>query len=147
MSKPRYDWWQYAIRIAEKWLSLLEQHNDLHQQSITPQLSGMPGGGSVSRAVEDVALRTLPGNLQREYDAARFALAEIMNKPEAGKRRDVLKLRFWDRTMTIAGAAMKVGYSERTARRICWQYVLAIGRGMEFLTDEEYRAALKADNN
>lgn len=147
MSKPRYDWWQYAIRIGEKWPMLQEQYTDLHQQAITPNMSGMPGGGSVSRAVEDVALRTLPGNMQKEYEAAVFALEEIMNKPEAGKQMQVVKLRFWDGTMTIAGAAMKVGYAERTARRICWRYILSIGRGMGFITDEEYRAALKSENN
>lgn len=147
MGKHRYDWWQYAIRIGEKWPALREQYSDLHQQSVTPSMSGMPGCGGLSRAVEDIAIRTLPGNLQREYDAAKFALAELMNKPEAAKRRDVVKLRYWDGTMTIAGAALRVGYAERTARRICWRYILAIGRGMDFITDEEYRAALKSDNN
>ena len=149
MSKRRtgYDWWQYAIRIAEKWPFLQEMYTDLHKQSITPNLSGMPCGGSVSRAVEDIAMRTLPGNLQKEYEAAEFSLSELMSKPEGAKRREVVKLRYWDGTMTIDGAAMNVGYSERTARRICWRYVLGIGRGMGFLTDEEYRAAIKADNN
>lgn len=146
MSKPRYDWWGYAIRIGKKWPELREQYTDLHRQSTTPNMSGMPGGGGTSRVVEDIALRTLPGNLQKEYDAAKFALSEIMNKPEAGKWRDVIKLRYWDETTTIAGAAIKVGYSERTARRICWRYILSIGRGMNFITDEEYQSALKADN-
>lgn len=147
MSKPRYDWWQYAIKIAEKWPLLREEYEDLHAQSVTPKLSGMPGGGGVSRAVEDIALRTLPGNKQREYDAARFALDEILRRPDAIRRREIVKLRYWDKTMTIAGAGMRVNFSERSARRICWRYILAIGCGMGFITKEEYLDVMRKDNN
>lgn len=147
MSKPRYDWWSYAIRIAEKWTELRDEYEDLHTQSLTANISGMPSCRNASRAVENVALRSLPKNRQKEYDAAMFAIKEIMRKPDADRKMEIIKLRYWDKTMTTAGAGMKVGYAERSARRTCWRYILAIGRGMEFISEEEYIKALRRDNN
>ena len=148
MSKPRYDWWSYAKRIAEKWEELKTEYDDLHKMPITPNMSGMPAGGNgADRSVENIALRTLPGIRQKEYDAARFALEEALRRPYKAKRKKIIKMVFWDRSMTIAGAGEKVGYAERTARRICWCYILAIGRGMDFITQNEYLEALKKENN
>lgn len=147
MSKPRYDWWGYARRIAEKWEQLRDEYEDLHRQSITANVSGMPTGNGVSRTIENIAIRALPGHKQKEYEAACFALSEVMKKPDVEKRISIIKMYYWRKTMTIAGAGMKVGYAERTARRICWQYILAIGRGLGYITDEEYQAAMKKDNN
>ena len=88
----------------------------------------------------------MPGHRQKEFEAASFALDQIRHQPDGDKREAIIRMYFWKKTMTIAGAGMRVGFAERTARRICWQYVLAIGKGMGYISTDEYREALGNDN-
>ena len=59
-------------------------------------------------------------------------------------RLGVVRLTIW-RTFNISGAAMQLNTAERTARRYRWQFVLLVGRMYGFLTEEEYKAAVKKD--
>ena len=148
MSKPRYDWWGHARNIAAGWKDLKKEYDDLHEANITAQLSGMPPGGNVSRGTEEIALRTLKEYQQQRYDAGVFAMSEI-KKIWGRDGEKVIRLIFWNKRqkLNIAGAGEKVGFSERTDRRIHWRFILAIGRGMNWITQEEYNQAIKKDNN
>ena len=91
----------------------------LRQQSMTANYNGMPGGGDVSRTTEDIAIRQLPKREQREYDAVEFAIrCTVSNYPrDYQDRLKLLTALYWDSTRrTIAGAAMLVPCSERTAK-------------------------------
>ena len=76
MSKPRYDWWTYVKGMIRRYPALHAQYIALHETTITAQLTGMPGGGSLSNPTAAAALRELSPINQKEHDAVRKAIAE-----------------------------------------------------------------------
>lgn len=144
MSKPRYNWWSFALAIIRDYPLRAAALKEIHEQKMTADLSGMPKGGSASRTTEGLATRQLPPQEQREYDAVYYAIKRTKTMKEAKLRMDVIKLTMW-RGYTIASAAMVIHTSERTARRYRWEFTLLVGRMYGFLSEEDYCAALKKD--
>lgn len=94
--------------------------------SVTPRLSGMPGGGGSGRAVEDAALRQLPLEEQTAHDAVEHALRMMDLFRTAAKRRRLVELVYWRRTHTIYGAGIVLGVSEETAKRWNGDFILCV---------------------
>lgn len=143
MSKPRYNWWPFALNMIRDYPARKAEYNDLHDQKITADLSGMPGGGSASRTVENIAVRLLPQQEQREFDAVRKAVEHTKVLPDGSLRIKVIRLSLMGNAYSIPGAALMANISERTARRYRWQFVMLVGHTYGFLTKEEYDAELK----
>ena len=126
MSRPRYGWWGYVKDIIRRYPSLKEEYADLHTQTVTPSYAGMPGGGSASRATELIAVRELPSNKQREYEAVKRAIAATERMNASRDRLKIIKLVFWDRSHTLDGAARMIPCSYRTARRYHSEFIMAV---------------------
>lgn len=91
----------------------------LRSGSVTPNYSGMQVSHEASRTTEDVALRCLPIEEQREYDAVDFALRKTMlNYPRDWKDRvRLIGILYWGTDkVTIEGAAMRIPCSVQTAK-------------------------------
>ena len=144
MSKPRYNWWPFVLNIIRDYPVRDSAYKELHKQNITANLSGMPKGGGASRTTEGIAMRQLPPQEQREYDAVNKAIGRIRRMKDAKVRLQVVKLTMW-KEYTIPGAAMAVSVSENTARRYRWQFVMLVGCMYGFLTEQEYILAIKKD--
>lgn len=144
MSKPRYNWWPFVLNMIRDYPERHSAYKALHEQKTTADISGMPRGGGASRTAEGVALRQLPPQEQREYEAVHKAIERTRKAKEAKLRLDVVKLTMW-KGYTIPGAAIMAKTSENTARRYRWQFILLVGHMYGFLTVEEYLAALKKD--
>ena len=144
MSKPRYNWWPFALNMIRDYPAREAQYRELHRQNITANTSGMPGGGGASRTTETIALRQLPPQEQREYDAVHKAVDRIRRRKDGKLRYSVVKMTLWQ-GYNIAGAALVASVSEHTARRYRWQFVLLVGHIYGFLTEQEYMSALKKD--
>ena len=145
MSKPRFNWWPFALNMIKDYPARKKEHDSLLQQKVTADFSGMPGGGGASRTAESVALRSLPRQEQREYDAVRRAVEYTKTMAEGRTRMKVVKLTLLGGGCTIGGAAMRANVPERTAQRFRWQFVLLVGYTYGFLTKEEYLAETKRD--
>lgn len=115
MSKPRYKWWGYVKYIIRDYPYLRDRYNQLHEQSVTASASGMPGGGGVSRGVENIALKELPKPNQLEYDAVRRAIAVTERLRTGNERMRLIDLVFWKQSHTLSGAAMMTNISYDTA--------------------------------
>lgn len=144
MSKPRYNWWPFALNMIKDYPMRLRDYNELHSQKITAAPEGSSGGGGASRTTEGIALRQLPPQEQREFDAVDKALRITKAMPEGKVRAEVVKLTMW-KGFYLDGAAMQVSVSTHTARRYRWQFVLLVGKMYGFLSEEEYRAILRKD--
>lgn len=146
MSKPRYRWWGYIKNVIRAYPRLKQEYEYLHEQSITPSMSGMPGGGGASRAVENIAIRELPGAKQREYEAVKRAV-EATQRLDTGKETlDIVNLLFWkQKHRRIEDAAYEVGTAPRTARRYLWRFVMLVAKNYGLLSEEEYEAAIKTE--
>lgn len=126
MSKPRYKWWGYIKAVIRSYPGLKREYEDLHEQSITANLSGMPGGGGVSRGTEDIAVRELPYTKQREYEAVRRAIEHTKQLKNGEERIAIIDLMYWKNSHTLAGAGLKVGYGYDRAKQIHKEFVMCV---------------------
>lgn len=133
MSRPRYSWWGYVKDMIRRYPSLKKEYAELHTQAVTPAYTGMPGGGNASRATELIAVRELPSNKQREYEAVKRAIAATERMSASRDRLRIIKLVFWDRSHTLDGAALMIPCSYRTARRYHAEFIMAVARCYGFL--------------
>lgn len=144
MGKPRYNWWPFALNMIRDYPDRAAQYRAIHEQNITAKMTGMPGGGDSSRTTETVALRQLPPQEQREHDAVKGAIDRTARRRDGQVRIKIVKMTMWQ-GYYIPGAAMIANVSEATARRHRWQFILLVGHLYGFLTEDEYRAALRKD--
>lgn len=126
MSKPRYRWWPYIKSVIRAFPELKKEYEDLHEQSITANMSGMPGGGGVSRGTEDIAVRELPYTMQREYESVRRAIEKTRLYKNGRERLAIIDLVYWKKSHTLEGAAYKVGYSYDRAKQIHREFVVTV---------------------
>ena len=144
MSKPRYNWWGFALAMIRDYPHRQKELQDMHEQKITANLSGMPGSRTASRTTEGVALKQLQPQAQREFDAVDRAIKRVKGMAESKLRMEVVRITLW-KGYAISTAAMWLNISDRTARRYRWQFVLLVGHMYGFLSEEEYIAASKKD--
>lgn len=139
MSSPRYRWWGFARRMIRDYHSLKVQYEDLHSQSITAGSSGMPGGGGNGRAVENIALKQLPADDQKAYDAVSKAVEITQLLPNGELKLDLIRHVYWRRNRySVKDAAFKLYISRRTAERWHAEFVRLVGKcyGFEIGTYE-----------
>ncbi len=145
MSKPRYNWWPFALNMIRDYPRRLRDHNELKRQQITPSPDGASAGGSdISRVVERLAMRQLPPQEQREFDAVTGALERTKTMTEGKVRCEVVKMTMW-RGYDINGAARICNVSWYTARRYRWQFILLVGMLYGFLDEAEFKEAVRRD--
>ena len=126
MSSPRYGWWGYVKDIIRRYPELKEEYKELHSTAMTADYSGMPHGHGGSRTVEEIAIRELPHNSQREFEAVRHAIERTRVMKNGRDRLQVVSLVFWKRTHSLEGAAQTIPCSYRQARRYHSDFILLV---------------------
>lgn len=129
----RYDWWGYAKGMVRRYPKLCAMEADLRQTSTTAAASGMPHGSGVTNPVAAAVERDLPPVNKRELDAVRAAIAEAEQKPNPAERVELIRLMYWKKSHTLAGAALAVHVSERTARRWHTDFIKTVGKNFGLL--------------
>lgn len=115
MARRSNGWRNAARSAAYDYPRLCRELRDLQAQSVTPKLSGMPGGGEPGRSTEDAALRQLPWSQQRRLDAVEQAL-DVSSRLTSGLSRvKLIELVYFTRRFTLDGAAMQIPCSVQTA--------------------------------
>lgn len=138
MSKPRYRWWGYIRQVILAYPELKKEYDALHQQSVTANMSGMPGGGQASRGTENIAIREMPHTKQKEYDAVRKAIEITQRMPNGSSRLRMIEFVYWKSVrFTVEGAAMKVGYSPDRGKQIHGEFVRLVAKCYGGLMDYE----------
>ncbi len=112
---------------------LREQYEDLHSQSVTASYSSMPHGGGVGRPIEALAIRELPTNSQREYEAVKQAISSTERYPNGRQRLAIMKMVLWDRRYTLEGAALQVPCSWRTAAQWHSEFIKLVAKNYGLL--------------
>lgn len=115
MSRRSSTWRQAARQAAYDYPGLRAQLRDLQSMSVTPSLSGMPMGGGKHRSTEDAALRQLPPEDQRKFDAVDQAL-EVCKRLTSGPFRiKLIELVYFAKSHNLQGAALQIPCSVQTA--------------------------------
>lgn len=112
---------------------LREQYEDLHSQSVTASYSSMPHGGGAGRPIEALAIRELPTNSQREYEAVHQAIALTERYPNGRQRLEIIRMVLWDRRYTLEGAALQVPCGVASAKRYHGDFVKLVAKNYGFL--------------
>lgn len=117
MSKPRYDWWSYIKAIIRRYPERLTEYRSLHTPSLSVALTGLPGAkNNTSDPTAATALREMPPRMQKEFDAVHKAVQDTLRSPNGQHKIKLISLVFWQRSHTLAGAAMQIPCSLRTAQ-------------------------------
>ena len=127
VSKPRYRWWGYAKGMIRDYPALKERYEELHSISAVANYSGMPRGGG-DRSLENIAIRELPTTEQREYEAVRLAIEVTKRYRNGADRLKVVDLVLWKGSYTLAGAAMAVPCSLRSAAQWHGDFIRTVAK-------------------
>ena len=136
MSKPRYPWWGYIRNVIRAYPARKREYEQLHEQSVTANMTGMPGGGDVSRGTEDIAIRELPYTRQREYEAVKRAIDATWRLYNGRERLKIIELVYWKKSHTLDGAALAVGYGYDRARQLHGEFVRLVAANYGLMDNE-----------
>lgn len=129
MSSPRYRWWGFVRRMIRDYRSLKIQYDDLHTQSITAVASGMPRGSGNSSVVENLALRQLPADDQKVYDAVSRAVEITRLLPDGELKLALIRFVYWGQGQRrVEDVPLVLPISRRTAIRWHGDFVRLVGK-------------------
>ena len=129
MSKPRYRWWGFARNMIRDYQGLKQSLADLHRQNMTADNTGMPKGGGGGRTVEGVALRQLPPDDQKVYDAVTRAIELTRMRADGEDHIKLIQLMYWaKKQMTAKAASVRLHISDVTAKRWHGDFVRLVGK-------------------
>ena len=123
--------------------ALEKEYRELHEQKITASITGMPGGGNVSRGTEDIAIRDLPRSKQLEYDAVRRAIEVTGMLKTGADRLRIVDLVFFKQSHTLDGAAYATSISYDRAIDYHGDFIMIAAYFRELITYEELRKEQK----
>ena len=146
MSKPRDRWWGYVRAVIRAYPELRANAKELQRTQTTPRYGASVGSGGPSDPVASAALRRLPPQEQREYEAVEQALWETASLPDGAARVRIIDLVFWRQSHTLEGAAQAVHLSYRSAQRRQNAFIRLVAQQMgltEKLGQESQKAAVE----
>ena len=134
MSRPRYDWWGYAKGMIRRYPLLQAELEALQAPTMTAAYDSIRvGGGRSGDPTASGAVRQLPGNRGREYDAVTDAIGQTMARWDGRERMKMVEIVFWRRSHTLTGAAETLHISRRTAERWHGEFIRAVARSYGLL--------------
>lgn len=129
MSKPKYRWWGFVRKMIRDYPTLKKQWEEIHTQSAKEELSGMPKGGGTGRPIESVALRELPSDDEKVYDAVTQAIKITLLRPDGNERIALIRFVYWyDKRHLLKDAAYRLYISEDTAKEWHGSFVRLVGK-------------------
>ena len=143
MSKTKHKWWGYVKNVIREYPEMKREYADLHAQSITANMSAMPGGGDVKRVTENIALKEFPAPRQKEYDAVCNAISNIKKLKTGKEREKLVSMVFWKRSHTLAGAAMQLNISYDTAIDYHGDFIMLVAWHMGLVAEDDLKPSQK----
>ena len=117
MSRPREPWWPYVKNVLRAYPGLDRELKSIRQQSVTVQYNPAGGGSGPGRSTEQAALRELPPQRMKEYEAVKKAIRKTGYMPDGKLRNDIIRLVYFRKRYNLSGAAWACHVSEATAKR------------------------------
>lgn len=117
MSKPREPWWPYVKNVLRAYPAMKRELEAIRSQSVTTHYNATGGSSGPGRSTEQVAMRELPPQRMKEYEAVRKAIRDTGHKPDGRLRNDIIRLVYFRRRYNLSGAAWACHVSDRTARQ------------------------------
>lgn len=113
--------------------SLKSEYDELHCQSMVADNSGMPKAHSSTRTTENIAMRQLPEDDQKDYDAVTKAIEVVKRHPDGAQKLALIRYVYWcEKEHTVGHAAPRIGVSEATAKRWHGEFVKLVAKNRGF---------------
>lgn len=132
MGKTRYKWWGYVKAVLRAYPGYCKALEELKSPALTPRYGGVGGGGD-RKITEALALRTLPPQDMREYEAVAAAVKSTAKMPDGAERLRLISMVFFSRSHTLQGAADACNVSYSTAKRWHNRFIELVARKMDML--------------
>jgi len=128
VSNPREDWWYNAVRMVRNYPARKAEYDELHRAGLSAPISGMPGSSDVSRTTENIALRKMPPQKQREYDAVTRAIEITKLLPDGEKRLELIRRMYWGgKKLYIGQVIYQIGIAQATGKRWHARFIRIVG--------------------
>ena len=116
MSKPREPWWPYVKNILRAYPAMKRELDALRSPAMTARYNPAGGGSGPGRSTEQTAMRELPPQRMREYEAVASAIRKTGHMQDGKLRNELIRLVYFRKRYNLSGAAWACHVSERTAR-------------------------------
>jgi len=114
--KRREPTWRVDVRrMVARYPTLKKELEDIRTQSLAANYTGMSGGSDVSRTTESIALRELPPNDMREYEAVDNALEITGNYSNGKQRMSFIRQFYWRNNVGMDTICQDIHISRQTA--------------------------------
>ena len=145
MSKPRYRWWSYVKAVIRYYPKHRRDLEEAQSTSVVASYSGTPHTGGASNPTAIAAMRHLSRDAQREYEAVLRAIQQTRTIPNGELRLKIIKLVYWDRSHTVDGAGLAVGYETAQARRINGRFIRLVAKNLGLLSEDDTQEPKNCD--
>lgn len=133
MSKPSRDWQFNAEWTVRNYPARKREYEELTSPKVTASISGMPGGGSVSRTVENLALREMAPMKQKEYEAVTKAIEVTKRLPNGDLKVKLISLMYWQgKKVPIKYVIPRIHICPQTGRRWHMDFLDLVGGYMGY---------------
>lgn len=144
MSKPKYLWWDYVRKVIRNYPKRCEEYNALYEVAVTKHVTSYKdangelcdcysiSSGGNGRTVENVSLRELPRQDQKEYDAVRLAFSLTQTAPDGESRVRFIRLYYYS-GLTLSASAYREHISPKTAERWNGSFVRLVAKNLGLL--------------
>lgn len=135
MSKPKDDWFKNAVWTVRNYPARKQEYEELTSPKVTASISGMPGGGGVSRTVENLALREMAPMKQKEYEAVTKAIEVTRLLPNGDLKVKLISLMYWQgKKLDIQGVVPRIPVAEATGVRWHGAFIRLVGEFMGYIS-------------
>lgn len=135
MSNAKRDYWANCVRMVANYPKWKAEYEELKSQLVATGIEGMPHGSGASRATENIALRELPPQKQRELEAVTRALQITQLLPTGDQQIELIRRVYWQgRKLRIEDVYHQLYVSYKTAERWHTAFIKLVGQcvGYEF---------------
>lgn len=88
---------------------------------------------AIIRAYKPAAPGELAGAAERENAAVALAVQQTLELPDGAERMELIRLVFWRRSHTLAGASLMLHISDRTGQEWHRQFIRAVAKNFGLL--------------
>jgi hypothetical protein len=109
---------------------LVKELAALRQQTTTASYTLVSNHSGTGRPAEQAAMKLLPPQNQRELEAVKASVQETSRLPDGEERVRLIAMVFWRQSHTLAGAALELHMSYRSAQRRHNDFILLVGANL-----------------
>lgn len=122
-------WWRPLVEKAlREYPKLRSRKAEMQGASMTSNYNPMPGGSSVARTTESLAMNNLPADEEEWLTAIEKALRDVSQQDDGKSCIALVSCVFFKQTHTVNGAAIYCHVSESTAKRRIGHFIWLVGK-------------------